>query len=179
MFEIQAEEEAALAYLMIHDEDLPTTYSDNPWLIKAMLQLRDAEMIDATTDMNHKIAIVFKVLPAGIAHYESVQTARRHFASLNETADELMDVSYVDEKRRRKEEDSPFLATHDGRVEDYRKLGSAGLLDIHWGDNVPWTITMTEKGMSYVRGDFRLFGGFCGRDSGIGPAQRAKTTIWN
>ncbi len=26
---------------------------------------------------------------------------------------------------------------------------------------------------------FRLFGGFCGRDSGIGPAQRAKTTIWN
>ena len=28
-------------------------------------------------------------------------------------------------------------------------------------------------------GFFRLFGGFCGRDSGIGPAQRAKTTIWN
>ena len=28
-------------------------------------------------------------------------------------------------------------------------------------------------------GDFGLFGGFCGRDSGIGPAQRAKTTIWN
>ena len=27
--------------------------------------------------------------------------------------------------------------------------------------------------------DYRLFGGFCGRDSGIGPAQRAKTTIWN
>ena len=26
---------------------------------------------------------------------------------------------------------------------------------------------------------FWLFGGFCGRDSGIGPAQRAKTTIWN
>ena len=24
-----------------------------------------------------------------------------------------------------------------------------------------------------------LFGGVCGRDSGIGPAQRAKTTIWN
>lgn len=27
--------------------------------------------------------------------------------------------------------------------------------------------------------DIGLFGGFCGRDSGIGPAQRAKTTIWN
>lgn len=33
-----------------------------------------------------------------------------------------------------------------------------------------------------VRGNVKengLFGGFCGRDSGIGPAQRAKTTIWN
>ena len=29
------------------------------------------------------------------------------------------------------------------------------------------------------RGEKGLFGGFCGRDSGIGPAQRAKTTIWN
>ena len=28
-------------------------------------------------------------------------------------------------------------------------------------------------------GKIWLFGGFCGRDSGIGPAQRAKTTIWN
>ena len=27
--------------------------------------------------------------------------------------------------------------------------------------------------------NFGLVGGFCGRDSGIGPAQRAKTTIWN
>ena len=30
-----------------------------------------------------------------------------------------------------------------------------------------------------IVGIFWLFGGFCGRDSGIGPAQRAKTTIWN
>ena len=38
--------------------------------------------------------------------------------------------------------------------------------------------------LSAFRGDLKdgkvgLFGGFCGRDSGIGPAQRAKTTIWN
>ena len=32
-----------------------------------------------------------------------------------------------------------------------------------------------EEAIDYVW----LFGGFCGRDSGIGPAQRAKTTIWN
>ena len=33
------------------------------------------------------------------------------------------------------------------------------------------------SGHGYLK--IRLFGGFCGRDSGIGPAQRAKTTIWN
>jgi hypothetical protein len=35
------------------------------------------------------------------------------------------------------------------------------------------------EGIDLVTVLFRLFGGFCGRDSGIGPAQRAKTTIWN
>ena len=35
------------------------------------------------------------------------------------------------------------------------------------------------EGMKDTLGIIWLFGGFCGRDSGIGPAQRAKTTIWN
>ena len=37
----------------------------------------------------------------------------------------------------------------------------------------------TREDITGVGVYFRLFGGFCGRDSGIGPAQRAKTTIWN
>ncbi len=48
------------------------------------------------------------------------------------------------------------------------------------------TITFPEKQLKYAlkttwgTADKKgLFGGFCGRDSGIGPAQRAKTTIWN
>ena len=48
-----------------------------------------------------------------------------------------------------------------------------------------WGIKLTEiQPFEAHPGDWnwdyvRLFGGFCGRDSGIGPAQRAKTTIWN
>ena len=38
---------------------------------------------------------------------------------------------------------------------------------------------VTRIGIMPVVEKVRLFGGFCGRDSGIGPAQRAKTTIWN
>ena len=40
-------------------------------------------------------------------------------------------------------------------------------------------INRTSDESEFMEGNFGLFGGFCGRDSGIGPAQRAKTTIWN
>ena len=52
-----------------------------------------------------------------------------------------------------------FCEAHSGDRVLYLELGV--------GDNTPVIIK------------YRLFGGFCGRDSGIGPAQRAKTTIWN
>ena len=40
--------------------------------------------------------------------------------------------------------------------------------------------TIRTRGVQFrLIKDMWLFGGFCGRDSGIGPAQRAKTTIWN
>ncbi len=54
---------------------------------------------------------------------------------------------------------------------------------------VKGAITIDEYGRPVIDPDYCdgcgtcenkwLFGGFCGRDSGIGPAQRAKTTIWN
>ncbi len=36
-----------------------------------------------------------------------------------------------------------------------------------------------QRNLKNLMDEIWLFGGFCGRDSGIGPAQRAKTTIWN
>ena len=45
--------------------------------------------------------------------------------------------------------------------------------------NLPIFIAVLIVATVVVRVYFWLFGGFCGRDSGIGPAQRAKTTIWN
>ena len=48
-----------------------------------------------------------------------------------------------------------------------------------------WSSQLVEEGLlpsgygGLPNDLLRLFGGFCGRDSGIGPAQRAKTTIWN
>lgn len=53
------------------------------------------------------------------------------------------------------------------------------------GDQLPSVRTLAAEAainyntVSKVYVNLGLFGGFCGRDSGIGPAQRAKTTIWN
>ncbi|WP_417333954.1 hypothetical protein [Gordonibacter urolithinfaciens] len=58
------------------------------------------------------------------------------------------------------------------------------LLKMQWlSDLVTTTLAAVGVDLSTPWGGslhfFGLFGGFCGRDSGIGPAQRAKTTIWN
>ena len=37
---------------------------------------------------------------------------------------------------------------------DYQELARTGLLKIQWADNKPWLAAPTEKGLSYVRGDF-------------------------
>ena len=47
------------------------------------------------------------------------------------------------------------------------------------GFNDPTLRDFSLLDSSVLMKEKRLFGGFCGRDSGIGPAQRAKTTIWN
>ena len=48
-------------------------------------------------------------------------------------------------------------------------------------DSARYKNLLKKNGVKVIsaRENIWLFGGFCGRDSGIGPAQRAKTTIWN
>ena len=62
-----------------------------------------------------------------------------------------------------------YSSNHD-EANDYR---------LFWGGQEadPYIANLIEWGRLFD--NFWLFGGFCGRDSGIGPAQRAKTTIWN
>ncbi|MEE0093746.1 MAG: hypothetical protein U0I78_03550 [Collinsella aerofaciens] len=71
-------------------------------------------------------------------------------------------------------------------------LGALGMSDLLESDRDPYekyfkgkiivigaSAVKVDKLRSAARKKKWLFGGFCGRDSGIGPAQRAKTTIWN
>lgn len=153
MLEITDAAEAALAYLMVNRDDLPYTTEDEMY-VNALLDLRDAGMVKGETDWGQQMFIALSVLPAGVEHYQRVQRFRRRFASLTETADELVCMTYAVAAFHRRKGQGTNIRIVDGRVSDYQELARAGLLNIHWAEDAPWTVTTTEKGLSYVRGDF-------------------------
>ena len=153
MLEITDAAEAALAYLMVNRDDLPYTTEDEMY-VKALLDLRDAGMVKGETDWGHQMFIAMSILPAGVEHYQRARRYRRRFVSLTETADELVCMTYAAAAFRRRKGQSANIEVVDGRITDYQELAQTGLLGIKWADNAPWTIATTEKGLSYVRGDF-------------------------
>ena len=153
MLEITDASEAALAHLMVNRDDLPCITEDEVH-VKALLDLRDAGMVKGETDWGHQMFIAMSILPAGIEHYQRARRFRRRFVSLTETADELVCMTYAAVVSHRRKGQDSCVEIADGRVSDYQELARTGLLSIQWADNVPWTVKTTEKGLSYVRGDF-------------------------
>ena len=153
MLEITDAAEAALVYLMVNRDDLPYTTEDEMY-VKAFLDLRDAGMIKGETDWGRQMFIAISVLPAGVEHYQRAQRCRRRFASLSETADELAYRTYVGAAFSRRKGQDANIEVLEGRLPDYQELARTGLLNIKWADDVLWFVATTEKGLSYVRGDF-------------------------
>lgn len=138
---------------MVNRDNLPYTTEDEMY-VKAFLDLRDAGMVKGETDWGHQMFIAISVLPAGVEHYQRVQRCRRRFVSLTETADELVCRTYARAAYSRRRGLDTNVEILDCRVPDYQELARAGLLSIQWADNAPLFVTTTEKGLSYVRGDF-------------------------
>ena len=153
MLDITDAAEAALAYAFVNRDSLPYTTED-AMLVKAFLDLRDADMVKGETDWGHQMFIAISVLPAGIEHYQRVQRYRRRFVSLTETANELVCWTYAQVAHQRHSGEDPRVEIIEGRVLDYQELARTGLLNVQWADDKPWFATTTEKGLSYVRGDF-------------------------
>lgn len=72
------------------------------------------------------------------------------------------------------------MTDYKGSAKEWRRREGLILGSLGFAMETTYTAPL-EGAKRLVRGSKkkRLFGGFCGRDSGIGPAQRAKTTIWN
>ncbi|MDD7199333.1 HpaII family restriction endonuclease [Parafannyhessea umbonata] len=96
------------------------------------------------------------------------------FPVSEEIAGFLVDVQVEHFKARSQDKSDIFLDISDSRAGVVRK-------DVGYSIKTKWSkkSTLFNTGAGSGSRYKRLFGGFCGRDSGIGPAQRAKTTIWN
>lgn len=145
--------EAALAYIFINRDELPYTTTDG-MLVQAYLELRAANMIEGVTDWGHQMFNATSIQPAGIEHYQHARRIRRRFAALTETADELICLTYARTAQHRRNGKEDYVDILENRVSDYRELARTGLLDIKWADNEPLFASITEKGISYVEGDF-------------------------
>lgn len=155
MYELTDEAEAALAYAMQHRAKLPLTFDDNDRPAQPFIDLRDADLIKMETDWGHNLVILFDVLPKGIAHYQRVLGARRSFAPLEESADELLGAIAANRKLRKAGRTENLFDEDDERIEDFQALGRTGLLDIVWADNKAYRYEITGKGLSYVKGWFK------------------------
>lgn len=154
MFELTEADEAALAYIWIHQDELPVQANGPKNTIRPFVQLRDADMIKAEFDGSYTFAMLEVLRPLGVAHYQRVHKARRRFASLHDTADELISQLAATDTFLRRTHKPVSFEIDEQRVEDYRELANAGLIKAFWADDQPWEISPTDKGLSYVRGDF-------------------------
>lgn len=145
-------QESALARIWMAQSSLPDDFTD--WSITDdLLVLRDCRMIDMQTDWGQTLAFVQRLLPLGREHYTKVRKTRKSCANLRDSADELIGRLCVDCDKDGGDVPPRY---YEGRVDDYRSLSKAGLLDIMWADNKPYHVRITNKGFEYVEGDFMM-----------------------
>ena len=122
--------------------------------VKALLDLRDAGMVKARLTGDARCSSPYQSCPLVWNTTNAHKRYRRRFVSLTETADELVCMTYAAVAFHRRKGQNTNIEIVDGRVSDYQELARTGLLSIQWADDGPWTVATTEKGLSYVRGDF-------------------------
>lgn len=150
MYELSAEQEAALAFAYIRRDELPLVFDEGEHAARPFIELRNAGMVQMTTDMGRTLVRLQSILPLGTEHYQRVRRARRKAVAISEEADELMGTIYVDEKRARYSRSPHKIA--DERLEDYRELSRAGLIKVMWADNRPYNLKVTDAGTAYIEG---------------------------
>ncbi len=148
------EQEAALAFLMMHRNEGVPNFDDNVRPTAPFIALRDAGMITMQTDWNQTLVVFQGLTAAGVEHYQQVRYARRHFVTLNDTADELIAIIVANADLKKSRGNGVLFEEDDGRVEDFRELRQNGLLDVQWVDNKAYFYTPTSKARFYVEGTF-------------------------
>lgn len=148
------EQEAALAFLtMRRNVDIPN-FDDNERPAAPFIALRDAGMIDMTTDWGQTLVVFHGLMPLGIQHYQQARNERRAFVTLTDSADELLGVIVANADLEKDREGGSLFDVDDGRIDDFRELKQNGLLSVMWADNKPYHYELTSKARLYIEGSF-------------------------
>ena len=145
-------QESALARIWMAQDSLPDDFTD--WgITDDLLVLRDCGMIDMQTDWGQTLAFVQRLLPLGREHYTMARKVRKRSANLRDSADELIGRLCTDWDKDSSDVPPKY---YEDRLDDYRALSRAGLLDVMWADNRPYHVRVTDKGFEYVEGNFMM-----------------------
>lgn len=147
------EQEAALTICYTHQNAGSRDFS-TLGMSSAFVALRDMGMIRMTTDMSQELVLYQGMLPAGAEHYDKARKERRRFVAVDDSADELMMALAVQDKASKGSDKPRLVSTDLSSADDYRDLEGAGLLNIRWADDKPWTVSVTGMGRSYAEGWF-------------------------
>ena len=88
MFGISEAAEAALAYLVLHQDEGGVSTNDE-LLVKGILALRRTGMASAQTDWGEQAIFIANLEAAGYEHFGRAHRLRKMFCPLSEAAEEL------------------------------------------------------------------------------------------
>lgn len=149
---LTVEQEAALAYLYLHQEDP----FDQPVCKKhahGTMMLQERGLVKAEADFDGNVH--FRSLTSsGASHYDTARAQRRALKAFDDDADALVLELAAEDKTLKKAGDKQFVTVDDSRIGDYWTLKRHGLIDGLPADNTLMAVTVTDDGRSYAEGWF-------------------------
>lgn len=149
---LTVEQEAALAYLYLHQDD-PFGQPMCKKHSRGAMTLRERGLIKAETDFSGHVYFQ-NLTSSGASHYDTARAQRRAFKAFDDDADELALELAAEDKSLKKAGENRFVTVDERRIDDYWTLKRHGLIDGIQADDSLMTATITDDGRSYAEGWF-------------------------
>jgi hypothetical protein len=149
---LTVEQEAALAYLYLHQDD-PFGQPVCKKHSRGATTLRERGLIKAEADFSGHVYFQ-NLTTAGAAHYDTARTQRRAFRAFGDDADELALELAAEDKVLKKAGETQFVTVDENRIVDYWTLKRHGLIDGLPASDTLMAVSVTDDGRSYAEGWF-------------------------
>lgn len=149
---LTVEQEAALAYLYLHQDNTfgqPVCKKHS----RGAMTLRERGLIKAEADFSGHVYFQ-NLTSSGASHYDTARAQRRAFIAFDDDADELALELAAEDKALKKAGEMQFVTVDEDRIVDYWTLKRQGLIDGLAADNKLMSVIVTDNGRGYAEGWF-------------------------